>query len=238
MPEIFAADTTVLHDRLHDLRNLLAVISSSVHLLRDGALSDQQAMLLYAADRSAMRGGDVVDRLLGRSGVRSPARIDLNSAIIDLQPVFAGLLGSQGRFTLDLCSDPLPLCVDRDDLENMLIELVVNARRAIVSGARCQVTIRSRRAGNRAWLSVADNGVGIARTTLQASRSANDHLHGLPRIGRWLTDVHGRLRWRSASGRGTVVSVILPLRVSLRTAEAVEINQMEVGNDSTHRVAA
>jgi signal transduction histidine kinase len=238
MSQMFAADTTVLHDRLHDLRNLLAVISSSVHLLRDGALSDQQAMLLYAVDRSAMRGGEMVDRLLGRTSVRPSAKIDLNSAIIDLQPVFAGLLGSQGRFKFDLCSDPLPLCVDRDDLENVLIELVVNARRAIGSGARCQVTIRSRRAGNRAWLSVADNGEGITRPKRPPSRSATDHLHGLPRIGRWLSGVHGRLRWRRAAGSGTVVSVILPLRVSLRTSDAVETDQMEVGNDATDRVAA
>lgn len=66
MPQTLVADPTVLHDRSHDLRNQLAVISSSVHLLRDGPLPDQQAMLLHAVNRSAMRGGEVVDRLLGR----------------------------------------------------------------------------------------------------------------------------------------------------------------------------
>jgi len=238
MPQTLVADQTVLHDQLHDLRNLLAVISSSVHLLRDGPLSDQQAMLLHAVDRSAMRGGEVVDRLLGRGKARSPAKIDLNSVILDLQPVFAGLLGSRGRFEFDLCSSPLPLSADLDDLENVLLELVVNARRAFGAGFNCQVTVRSRRVGNRAWLFVADNGRGVAGFRRPSLHAANAHLHGLPRIGRWLRGVHGRIHWRSATGRGTVVALVLPLRVSLRSIDASETEQLEIGNDAAHRVAA
>lgn len=238
MNQTLVADPTVLHDRLHDLRNLLAVISSSVHLLRDGPLSDQQAMLLHAVDRSAMRGGDVVDRLLGRGEAGGPAKLDLNSVLVDLGPVFAGLLGSRGSFEFDLCSDPLPLSADLGDLENVLLELVVNARRAFGLGSTFQVTIRSRRVGERAWLFVADNGRGIDRFPYPSLHAANGHLHGLSRIARWVRGVHGHIHWRSAAGRGTVVAIVLPLRVGLRSGDTNRIEQLEMGNYATHRVAA
>jgi light-regulated signal transduction histidine kinase (bacteriophytochrome) len=237
MPQRLVVDQTVLHDRLHDLRNLLAVISSSVHLLRDGPLSDQQAMLVHAADRSAMRGGEAVDRLLGRGKARSPAKIDLNSVIVDLQPVFVGLLGSRGRFEFDLCSNPLPLSADLDDLENVLLELVVNAGRAFGAGSNRQVTIRSRRVGNRAWLFVADNGRGATGIQRPSLHTANGHLHGLPRIARWLRGVHWHIHWRSAADKGTAVAIALPLRVSLR-GDGRSTGSLEIGNDAPDRVAA
>jgi len=236
MPETLVADATILHDRLHDLRNLLAVISSSVHLLRDGPTSDQQAMLLHAVDRSALRGGGIVDRLLGRDQARPPAKLDLNSVVADLQPVFAGLLGSRARLKLELCSDPLPLSVALEELENVLLELVVNAGRAL--GPHGQVRIRSRRIGARAWLTVADNGDGVARARRPCLQSANDRSHGLPRIARWLRDVHGRLHWRSAAGIGTVATIVLPLRVSLRSRDIERAEHMEVENDAANRAAA
>lgn len=237
MPQRLVVDQTVLHDRLHDLRNLLAVISSSVHLLRDGPLSDQQAMLVHAVDRSAMRGGEAVDRLLGRGKARSPAKIDLNSVIVDLQPVFVGLLGSRGRFEFDLCSNPLPLSADLDDLENVLLELVVNAGRAFGAGSNRQVTIRSRRVGNRAWLFVADNGRGATGFQRPSLHTANGRLHGLPRIARWLRGVHGHIHWRSAADKGTAVAIVLPLRVSLR-GDGRSTGSLEIGNDAPDRVAA
>ena len=237
MPQRLVVDQTVLHDRLHDLRNLLAVISSSVHLLRDGPLSDQQAMLVHAVDRSAMRGGEAVDRLLGRGKACSPAKIDLNSVIVDLQPVFAGLLGSRGRFEFDLCSNPLPLSADLDDLENVLLELVVNAGRAFGAGSNRQVTIRSRRVGNRAWLFVTDNGRGATGFQRPSLHTANGHLHGLRRIARWLRGVHGHIHWRSAADKGTAVAIVLPLRVSLR-GDGRSTGSLEIGNDAPDRVAA
>lgn len=237
MPQTLVADPTVLHDRLHDLRNLLAVISSSVHLLRDGPLSDQQAMLLHAVDRSAMRGGEVVDRLLGRGDACSTRKVDLNSVIVDLQPVFAGLLGSRGRFESDLCSDPLPLSVDLDGFENVLLELVANARRAFGVGYDRQVKIRSRRVGNSAWLFVADNGCGVDGFQQPSFNATNDQLHGLPRIARWLRGVHGHIHWRSAADKGTAVAIVLPLRVNL-SGDGGHIGHSEIGNDAAHRVAA
>jgi nitrogen-specific signal transduction histidine kinase len=233
MPETLVTDPIVLHDRLHDLRNQLAVISSSAHLLHDGPLADQQAMLLYAVDRSAMRGGEVVDRLLGRGEAKPSVNLDLNSVVIDLRPVFAGLLGPRTRLVFDLCSDALPLSADRSDLENVVLELIVNARRAL--GSNGQVTVRTRRAGARAWLSVADNGAGAVSDRVASLNHGNGHLHGLSRIGRWLRAVHGHIHWRTLPGAGTFVAIVLPLCVSLKDAD---VDRMETGNGAPDRVAA
>lgn len=170
--------------------------------------------------------------------MKDPKGSAMTQTLVDLGPVFAGLLGSRGSFEFDLCSNPLPLSADLGDLENVLLALVVNARRAFGLGSTFQVTIRSRRLGDRAWLFVADNGRGIGRFPYPSLHAANGHLHGLPRIARRVRGVHGHIHWWSAAGSGTVVAIVLPLRVGLRSGDANRIEQLEMGNDAAHRVAA
>ncbi|MGN6277517.1 MAG: ATP-binding protein [Sphingomonas sp.] len=204
---------TDVQDRVHDLRNLFSVVASSVHLLQDRAASDQEALLLHAIDRAAHEGGEIAGEMLGREHPASRRRLDLNTIVADLEPVLAGMLGAQVDFTLDLCPDPLPMGIDPRGIENALLELVLNARRALTG--RGIVTIRSRRIGTRAWLIVADNGRGVARPDWPIDRHANGRPGGLARIDRWLRTVHGRRHWRSTPGSGTITALDLPLRMTV-----------------------
>ncbi|MBY8827379.1 ATP-binding protein [Hephaestia mangrovi] len=229
-------DDVRIHDYVHDLGNLFAVISSGAHVLQDRARSDEQALLLHAIDRAAACGADIVRAALVRASRETPRRLDLNSAIADLQPALAMVLGLGARLTLDLCADPLPLAADEHEVDSAVIELALNARRALdVSG---RVIIRTRRVGARAWLLIADDGHGVARPRWPSIGAADGRPHGLPRIERWLTDVHGRLHWRSSAGVGTVVALDLPLRITLdgrhRSARGVSADQ----DNARHTVAA
>jgi two-component sensor histidine kinase len=225
---------TDVQDRVHDLRNLFSVVASSVHLLQDRAASDQEAQLLHAIDRAAHEGGEIAGEMLGREHPASRRRLDLNTIIADLEPVLAGMLGAQVDFTLDLCPDALPMAIDPRGIENALLELVLNARRALPG--RGIVTIRSRRIGARAWLIVADNGRGVARPDWPIARHANGRPGGLPRIDRWLRTVNGRRHWRSTPGTGTVTALDLPLRMTIPSTRPIDRPPAEVAH--AHAVAA
>jgi hypothetical protein len=211
---------TDVQDRVHDLRNLFSVVASSVHLLQDRAATDQEALLLHAIDRAAHEGGEIAGEMLGREHPASRRRLDLNTVVADLEPVLAGMLGAQVQFRLDLCSDALPMGIDPRGIENALLELVLNARRALPGHGK--VTIRSRRIGPRAWLIVADNGRGVARADWPVARHANGRPGGLPRIDRWLVTVHGRRHWRSTPGSGTITALDLPLRITLPSTRSIQ----------------
>ena len=214
MPPPAAPPTdTAVHDRIHDLRNLFAVIGSSVHLLQDRAAGDEEALLLHAIDCAARRGGDIAGEMLGHQVAPGRRRVDLNSVVADLQPVIAAMLGPRVLSAFDLCGDPLPVTLDVLGLENAVLELVLNARQAL--SGRGTVIIRSRRVGGRAWLAIADNGRGLSRKLWPASDPVVGRLGGLPRIDRWLQEVHGRRHWRSAIGAGTMAVLDIPLRIAL-----------------------
>lgn len=228
---------TRITDYILDLRNLFAVIASGVHLLQDRARSDEQALLLHAIDSAATCGGDIARVALAQTDRRTPRGIDINSALADLEPALAMTLGIGRRLKLDLCADPLPLAAKEHEIQSVVIELALNASRVVRAGGG--VTIRTRRIGSHAWLLVADNGRGLARTQWPRFDAADRCPHGLPRIERWLRDVHGRLHWRSSAGAGTVVALDLPLRIALhderrQTRSALSTDR----SDARHFVAA
>jgi hypothetical protein len=214
MPLPTASPTeTAVHDRIHDLRNLFAVIGSSVHLLQDRATGDEEALLLHAIDCASRRGGAIAGEMLGHQVAPGRRRVDLNSVVADVQPVIAAMLGPRVLLAFDLCGDPLPVMLDVLGLENAVLELVLNARQALAG--RGSVMIRSRRVGGRTWLAIADNGRGLDRKRWPASDPAVGRLGGLPRIDRWLHDIHGRRHWRSTIGAGTMAVLDIPLRIAL-----------------------
>ncbi|MGN6376099.1 MAG: sensor histidine kinase [Sphingomonas sp.] len=215
-------------DRAHDLRNLFAVISSSTHLLQDRATSDGQAMLLHAIDRAASCGAAIAGDILAGIDDGMPRRADLNSVVADLQPILTGLLGPRHRLRLDLCADALPLALDAPGLDNVLVELVLNARRALAT--RGCVTVRTRRVGARSWLLVADDGHGVPRAQWPRLKQRDRRPQGLPRIARWLATVQGHLHWRSRPAAGTVVAIDLPLALGRRNGR--KTTRLETREDS------
>jgi signal transduction histidine kinase len=231
------ADDTRAHDYIHDLGNLFAVISSGVHLLQDRARTDEDALLLHAIDSAAACGGDIARVALVRTAGGVPPRLDLNSAIADLQPALAMTLGLATRLTLDLCADPLPVAIDEHEIDSAILELALNASRALKTSGG--VTIRTRRVGARAWLLIADDGHGVARALWPRLGRSDHRPHGLPRVERWLRQVHGRLHWRSSAGSGTVVALDLPLRITLGgDRHARHRQRIEGAKHAHHSVAA
>lgn len=195
---------------VHDLRNLFGVIASAGRLLErdDGG---RHRAILAALQRAAVDGQRLTSNLL--AGVPPRARtIDLRARLIALVPLLQSLC-DQVALTVDGGSAPLRVRLDAAVLDAVVLELVTNA---CAAQPRSEIIVRARAIGERVWISVADDGCGISAAPVRDRLGGQDKGHGLGRIRHAVARAHGRLFMRSRAGRGTVVTINLPLVMRLR----------------------
>ena len=162
----------------HDFNNLLTGIKGFSHLALsrenlDATVGDDLAQISVLVDQA----GDLTHQLLAFSR-RQPVDVSvlsLNQVIDDTAEMLRRLLGE--NFSLDLITAPDSWNVraDRSQLQQIIINLTVNARDAMPSGGRIAIETRNRAAkqagaaaasGDFVVLSVADDGPGIDSRTL------------------------------------------------------------------------
>ncbi len=121
----------------HDFNNLLTAISGhcDLLLLRHGR-ADSEYSDLEQIRQNANRAAALVNQLLAfsRKQTLKPTRLDLQDVLSDLTHLLNRLVGE--RVSLKLAHDPLlgPIRADRRRLEQVLMNLVVNARDAMPEG--------------------------------------------------------------------------------------------------------
>ncbi len=126
----------------HDFNNLLTVILTQCGFLLQELpphtqLHDDATDIQGAARRAAQ----LTQRLLAfsRQQVLTPTVLDLNSVLRDLEPVLVSLLGEGIELEVSLHPGSLKLKADRAQLEQVVLNLVVNARDAMPQGGRLQI---------------------------------------------------------------------------------------------------
>ncbi len=167
----------------HDFNNLLTAISGHCDLLllrHDQGDTDYSDLIQI--NQNANRAAALVGQLLAfsRKQTLRPETLDMRDTLSDLTHLLNRLVGE--KITLTLSHDPvlLPIRADKRQLEQVLMNLVVNARDAMPSGgeirivtecttlpeafSRDQVTVP---AGQYVTIKVSDDGVGIAADKLQ-----------------------------------------------------------------------
>jgi PAS domain S-box-containing protein len=164
----------------HDFNNLLTVICGYSEFLRDGLPPGPQRSDAEEVIRAAGRAAALTRQLLAfsRKQVLLPTRLDVNELVANVSTMLKRLLGD--HIELTTAFDPtLPAVrADAGQLEQVLINLVVNARDAIAGGGRITIatataqldanaTIRRVRvkAGAYVVLAVSDTGVGMDQKT-------------------------------------------------------------------------
>ena len=167
----------------HDFNNLLTAISGHCDLLLlrhdegDPAYAD-----LVQIGQNANRAAALVEQLLAfsRKQTLRPQSVDLGDVLSDLTHLLSRLVGETVRLSLRSV-DPAPrLRVDKRQLEQVIMNLVVNARDAMPQGGEIVVEadtvtltaeVRRNRAvippGDYATIRVSDQGVGIPPENLQ-----------------------------------------------------------------------
>jgi signal transduction histidine kinase/ActR/RegA family two-component response regulator len=213
----------------HELRNPLAPLLSGVQLLRLEGFEDARVLKILAVmERQIAHLVRLVDDLLEVSRI-TRGLIDVRRDPLDLASVVRAALDTSGpgleaaghAVEIDLPETPLPVVGDAVRLTQVFANLLANAAKYTHNGGRIRVT--ARREGNRAIVSVRDNGIGIAAPHLgsvfdmfmQVDRSNRSSQGGLG-IGltlvRSLVEMHGgKVRALSEGvGKGSEFVVELP----------------------------
>jgi PAS domain S-box-containing protein len=146
----------------HDFNNLLTIIAgTSEFLLRRGVLDKQARTCIEEIDAASQRAAALTRQLLafGRQQVVTPYVLDLNEVVQDTSKMLARLLPTSVEMSLALATEVLAVYADRSVIEQVLLNLVVNARDAMPDGGT--LTIRTSVEGSQVVLSVADTGIGM-----------------------------------------------------------------------------
>ncbi|MEL6187596.1 MAG: ATP-binding protein, partial [Myxococcota bacterium] len=224
----------------HDFNNLVTIFAMNVDLL-DGSDPEGLIECREALERAVERSRGFTRSLL--SYCRTPAEPgvrehDAVEVAQNLAPMLSSALGDRARLELDLGVRG-PCLVDASALENALLNLVLNARDAMLDGPGT-VIIRVAEEGERLYLSVVDDGVGMteevrsrALEPLFTTKQENEGTGlGLAMVDRHVAAWGGELRLQSELGVGTRVDIILP-KVSVREeVEASASNDQPVSPGS------
>jgi two-component system, cell cycle sensor histidine kinase and response regulator CckA len=169
-----------------------------------------------------------------RQQVLTPETLDLNAALTDTQGMLRRLIGSNMEMTLTLGPGPKWVKVDRAQLVQILLNLVINARDAMPGGGRLSIRtntleaapaqlldrmLRPVEAGAYAELVVADTGKGISPehlphifepfyTTKEVGQGTG---LGLATVDGIVSQSGGHIQVESAFGHGTSIHILLPL---------------------------
>lgn len=208
----------------HDFNNLLTIITSALFMLNKRVGEDGREYVA-AIDDAATRAAGLTRQLLAFSRRAPPqsSGTDVVATLRDALPVAERLAGPGCPLEVSLAPGPLPVALDKDQLGQVLLNLVVNARDAQPDGGT--IAVRLRRDGDAAELQVEDHGVGMDEATQRrvfepfftTKPQGRGTGLGLATVYGLATQAGGTVAVRSAPGQGATFTVRLPLRA----AEAV-----------------
>jgi len=155
----------------HDFNNLLAAIRGSLDLAALDLAPDSPASAeLAIAQETTSRAASLVRQLLtfGRHGESSLTVFDLADFVRSSESMLRRLLPAHSPLVLDVLSSSLFVYGDQSQLEQVLVNLVVNARDAMPSGGVVTVRLSAAGAGKArsARLEVGDTGSGMPSDVL------------------------------------------------------------------------
>ncbi|MFN0180085.1 MAG: ATP-binding protein [Gemmatimonadales bacterium] len=210
----------------HDFNNLLTVVLGNLQLVRTSG-PDEQRISIEEAEGAARRGVALARQLLslGRPTAPNPRVGDLNQLVRGLEATLHAVTPRSIVIRVETTSTPLPVTIDEVQLEQMLLNLAINARDAMASQGTLQIRVRRREVdptGPMAEVTVGDDGAGMSPEVL--ARASEPFFTtkpvglgtglGLATVRRIATELGGRLEIQSRLGRGTTVSILLPLAAS------------------------
>ena len=220
----------------HDFNNLLTAIAGAAEAIlerdglgRDGPPDPDAQQILD----SAGRGAALVRQLLafGRQQTLQPRALAVNDAISALSSLLDRLLGGQVRLVLDLETPGRMVRADPTQLDQVLVNLAVNARDAMPDGGT--LTLRTGHInlyrpltlgeetippGRYVMIEVQDTGVGIATDVLPrifdpfftTRRDSGGNGLGLSTVHGIVRQSEGFLAVESAPGQGSRFRIYLP----------------------------
>ena len=219
----------------HDFNNLLMAMMAHLYVLqRDPGVPDERRSNVAEIQRVAERAAGLTRQLLdfSRRQAAAPRPLELNGVVAGMHGLLERLIRDDVALVLELDASPGVVEADPGQMEQVVMNLVVNAHDAIPQGGT--ITLSTRRAavgedevrrrpylrpGEYAVLAVRDSGVGIAAAELERIWEPFYTTKGVGQgTGLGLAIVYGVVKgaggyvWvESEPGDGAVFEVYLPL---------------------------
>ena len=220
----------------HDFNNLLTAITLYSDLLLANPETNQAQRrhgeeIRMAADRGAA----LIQQLLAfvRPQAPHPEVHALEKAVADMRNMLSRLIGEHIELVTNHEGSPCPVKMDLAELQQVILNLALNARDAMAGGGRLEISI-----GNVAptqlegdiaprdyvELRVRDTGCGMDSETrahlfepfFTTKAKGKGNGLGLVTVQRIVLQNHGAIRVDSELGRGTTVRVLLPAEIGVR----------------------
>lgn len=238
----------------HDFNNLLQVIAGNLHLLSRHEPDNPQVQRRVAAAIAAVERGAKLSSQLLAFARRQP----LSPAVYNPQRIYAGLgellqraLGETIHIDVQLPQDSWCINVDRNQLENALLNLAINARDAMKGEGVIRITGeniilnpgdcagKSIKPGEYVGLAVTDIGVGMPPAILArvfepfftTKRNGHGTGLGLSMVFGFVRQSGGHVEVWSEEGKGTVVQMYFPRSLG---DEAEEVHAEPVSHANGH----
>ncbi len=225
----------------HDFNNLLTIISGYCDFLMmsDMPSGDGQREAIAAIRDAGERAARLTQQLLAfsRKAVIEPKLLDLNELVSDSAKLLRRLIGEDIMLAVVTAPRPIRIKADPGQLEQVIMNLVVNARDAMPTGGRLTIetSIVVPAGATRtefAQLSVSDTGTGMSNevkakifepffTTKGMGKGTG---LGLAVVHGVVTQSGGQIQIESTEGVGTTFQILLPLiddAASSTTAESI-----------------
>ena len=220
----------------HDFNNLLTVISGTVELglmssAPDNPLRAELEQILLAAERGSSLTGQLL--AMSRQQLLQPEVLDLNAVLRRMDGLLRRLIGEDIELAMTLPDDEACVRADPNQLEQVILNVVLNARDAMPDGGT--VTIETRLIdpatnsfaqppstgfrGPHVMLTIGDTGVGMDEATRKRIFDPFFTTKALGQgTGLGLSMVYGTVEQsggavvaESEPGTGTVIRIYLPL---------------------------
>ena len=236
----------------HDFNNLLTAVNGYSDLLvgqlGDSPLAEDAREIRRAGERAANLTKQVL--AFARRTPMAPQPVDLNQVVAGVGQMLRRLIGEQIQLTIKLESEPAVVMADPGQLEQVLVNLAINARDAMPGGGDLEMAVAAvpeaaalghgSMAGPGLLLTVTDNGVGMDAGTLArafepffttkapGTGPGSGTGLGLATVYGIVHQSNGEIWADSVVGRGTRVSVLLG-RVDETPEPVSEIASQAVG---------
>jgi PAS domain S-box-containing protein len=217
----------------HDFNNLMAVITGYAGLLARDVHGDPGAKAVDEIQRAARRAAELTAQLLAFSRRRPATRdtVDVTATVRGVRPMLERLLGADVELLVEAGEDVVTAVTDRAQLEQVVVNLAINARDAMPEGGMLRIGVEAvelgaadlrRRVGlmpgRYACITVRDTGSGIAPelldtifepffTTKEVGRGTG---LGLASVHGTVTQAGGHVAVESRLGEGSAFRVYLP----------------------------
>src|SRR5689334_1666901 len=230
----------------HDFNNLLTgILSYSDLILQELRPSDPLREDVEQIRDAAQRAAGLTRQLLAfsRRQFLNPRVVSLNLTVTELEPMFRRLLGPE--VTLETSLDPElgNIVVDPGQLEQVLLNLILNARDAMRAGGQVSLTTMNAELNGEAYVAirVSDTGVGmeeeiqprIFEPFFTTKHTGAGRGLGLSTVYGIVEQSGGRISVESVPGQGATFTIYFPRHWGMEPAIGTATQQMpQVGTET------